>query len=246
MISQLMRKYLFFCITILFLIFVFCVLIFNIGKYNQEIKNLLAALTTEILKPDKYILDVPYISEAPDGNFSGNWKNGCEEASITMVEKYYAGQKSVGVIEAMSFMQNLFDTEDRLYGTNASTDAAQTIKIINNYTSFSALIKDNPTIEDIRRQIRIKRPVISLHYGFDLQNPDIPFSRVGSYYHMLVIVGYDNKAQEFITNDDGDMKSGKDHRYDYNLFMNSLHDYNLALNRTDGPPRVIFTSPNKK
>jgi hypothetical protein len=224
----------------------FCVLIFNIGKYNQEIKNLLAALTTEILKPDKYILDVPYINEAPDGNFSGNWKNGCEEASIAMVEKYYAGQKLVGIDEAKSFMQNLFDIEDRLYGTNASTDAVQTAKIINNYTSFSAIIKNNPTIEDIRRQIRIQRPVISLHYGFDLQNIDIPFSRVGSYYHMLVIVGYDNEAQEFITNDDGDQKNGKNHRYGYELFMNSLHDYNSSLNKTDGPARVIFTNPNKK
>jgi hypothetical protein len=238
-----MKKYLFFCITILFLIFVFCVLIFNIGKYNQEIKNLLVALTTEILKPDKYILDVPYINEAPDGNFSGNWKNGCEEASIAMVEKYYAGQKSVGIDEAKSFMQNLFDIEDRLYGTNASTDAVQTAKIINGYTSFSAIIKNNPTIENIRRQIRIKRPVISLHYGFDLQNPDIPFSRIGSYYHMLVIVGYDDEMQEFITNDDGDMKNGKNRRYSYDLFMNSLHDYNPSINKTNGPARVIFTNP---
>lgn len=236
-----MKKYLFFSITILFLISIFFVLIFNIGKYNQENESLLSALNTNELITNKLVLDVPYINEAPDGNFSGNWKNGCEEASIAMVEKYYTGQKSVGIIEAMSFMQNLFDIEDRLYGTNASTDAAQTIKIINNYASFSALIKDNPTIEDIRRQIRKKRPVISLHYGFDLQNPNIPFSRVGSYYHMLVIVGYDDEMQEFIVNDDGDQKNGKNHRYNYDLFMNSLHDYNLFSNKTDGPPRVIFT-----
>ncbi|MBU4284781.1 C39 family peptidase [Patescibacteria group bacterium] len=236
-----MKKYLFFCITILFLVFVFFVLIFNIKKYNQENENLLSALTTEILKPDKFILDVPYINEAPDGNFSGNWKNGCEEASIAMVEKYYLGKKSVSIEEAKSFMQNLFDIQDRLYGSNASTDAARTAKIINNYTSFNAVVKDNPTIEDIRRQIRINRPVISLHYGFDLQNPNIPFSRIGSYYHMLVVVGYNDETQEFIVNDDGDMKNGKNHRYNYDLFMNSLHDYNPSLNKTNGPARVIFT-----
>jgi len=203
----------------------------------------LSGFTTNILKPNKFILDVPYINEAPDGNFSGNWKNGCEEASIAMVEKYYTGKKSVSNEEAKSFMQNLFDIQDRLYGSNASTDAARTAKIINNYTSFSAIVKDNPTIEDIRRQIRKKRPIISLHYGFDLQNSDIPFSRTGSYYHMLVVVGYNDETQEFIVNDDGDMKNGKNHRYNYDLFMNSLHDYNSSLNKTNGPARVIFTNP---
>ena len=239
-----MKKHLFFYIIILFLLVVFGFLLFKIEKYKQENKNLSDQITI-IQQPTQLILDVPYINEAPDGNFSGNWKNACEEASIAMVEKYYLGEKSVSIEEAKNYMQNLFDIEDRLYNTNASSDAARTAEIINNYTLFKATVKDNPTITDIKKQIVKNRPVISLHYGFDLKNKDIPFAINGSYYHMLVIVGYDDATKEFVTNDDGDMKNGKNHRYGYDLFMNSLHDYNLVLNKTNGPARVIFTNPNK-
>lgn len=234
-----MEKKLFFYIIVLFSLLVFVFLMLKIGKYSQE--NEILSLETNNLKPIKVLLEVPYVNEAPDGNFTGPWKNGCEEASITMVEKYYSGEKSVSIEEAKSSMQTLFDLEDKLYGSNASTDAMQTAKIINDYSSYRAVIKDNPTLNEIKRELIRKHPVISLHYGFDLKNSNIPFSVIGSYYHVMVIVGYNDEKQEFITNDDGDMKIGKNHCYNYDLFMNSLHDYNPSLNKTNGPARVIFT-----
>lgn len=211
----------------------------EINQDNERELQLLLKLNNE--KPTKVLLEVPYVNEAPDGNFTGPWKNACEEASITMVEKYYLGEKSVSIEEAKKYMQTLFDMEDGLYGSNASTDAMQTAKIINDYSSYGAVIKDNPTLNEIKRELIRKHPVISLHYGFDLKNKNIPFSAIGSYYHVMVIVGYDDEKKEFITNDDGDMVDGKNHRYNYDLFMNSLHDYNSSLNKTNGPARVIFT-----
>jgi hypothetical protein len=240
-----MKKRLFFYLTILFILLAFGFLMVEIDKSKQENENLLFTLNTNTLKPNKLILDVPYINEAPDGNFSGNWKNACEEASITMVEKYYSGEKSVSIEEAKISMRILFDIQDRLYGTNASIDAIKIVEVINKYSSYKAILKNSPTINEIKKELIYKHPIISLHYGFDLQNKNIPFSVIGSYYHVMVIVGYDNKTKEFIVNDDGDMKNGKNHRYEYNLFMNSLHDYNFALNKTNGPARVIFTNSNK-
>ncbi|MDP2947446.1 MAG: hypothetical protein Q8N88_05005, partial [Nanoarchaeota archaeon] len=121
-----MKKHLFFYLTILFILLAFGFLIREIKKFNQENGNLLFTLNINILKPNKLILDVPYINEAPDGNFSGNWKNACEEASMTMVEKYYLGEKFVSVNEAMISMQKLFDYQDRMYGSNADSDAQRT------------------------------------------------------------------------------------------------------------------------
>ncbi|MFA5987658.1 MAG: hypothetical protein WC797_03350, partial [Candidatus Paceibacterota bacterium] len=40
-------------------------------------------------EPTKVNLEVPYINEAPDNDWTGPWKDACEEASITMIEKYY-------------------------------------------------------------------------------------------------------------------------------------------------------------
>jgi hypothetical protein len=240
-----MKKHFIFYITILLLFLTFFFLISKIEKYREESRSYLSELKTNTPKPNELILDVPYIFEAPDGNFSGNWKNACEEASMTMIEKYYAGEKSVGIQEAMAFMQNLFNIQDRLYGGNANSDATRTAEIMNSYLSYSALVKDNPTIEDIKKQLLKNHPVMSFHYGYDLHNSNIPFAVNGSYYHTMVIIGYDEKTKEFIVNDDGDMESGENHRYAYGLFMNSLHDYNSSSKKANGPARVIFTNPNK-
>ncbi len=239
---KMFKKIFFFLIFLVIAVGITRFLLSEIEKYNLEEKNLLFTPNTNVLKPNKLILEVPYINEAPDGNFSGNWKNACEEASMIMVEKYYLGIKSVSVKEAQDAMQKLFNYQNELYGSNANSDAVRTAKIINNNLSYNAEVKTNPTISDIKNQIIKKQPVISLHYGFDLKNSNIPFAVNGSYYHMMVVVGYDNKTKEFIVNDDGDQKNGANHRYDYDLFMNSLHDYIYSTNTTNGPARVIFTS----
>mgnify|MGYP001609889981 FL=1 len=46
------------------------------------------------------VFDIPYVNEAPLGVFAGPWKNACEEASITMVEGYYLGKKTIENKEA--------------------------------------------------------------------------------------------------------------------------------------------------
>lgn len=187
-------------------------------------------------------LSVPYINEAPSGNWSGPWKNACEEASIAMVEFYYQGKTSVSIADAEAFMSMLFAKEDAKYGNNFNSDGTQMKYMIDNFTSYHAEIIRDPTIEQIKNELDNARPVISLHYGFDLHNPNIPFLRGGTYYHAMVIIGYDDTAQEFIVNDDGDTKTGIGHRYAYAVFINSLHEYNYVTKKADGESTVIFTS----
>lgn len=191
------------------------------------------------------VLPVPYVSEAPEGIWKGTWINGCEEASITMVEKYYKMQDTVSVADAKEFMLMLFEAQNKLYGSNANSDAERTNKIINDYTGYNGAVIDNPTTDDIKKELQEGRPVISFHRGFDLKNKNIPFLATGSSFHVLVIVGYDDITGEFITQDNGDPVSGVHHRYEYSLFMNSIHDYNFKRKLADDVPRVIFTS-NKK
>lgn len=188
-------------------------------------------------------LVVPYISEAPDNNWTGPWKNACEEASIAMADYYYGGSRSVDKYTAKDYMWNLFTKQNQLYGSNADADAARTLKLITDCSSFWGKIVDQPTVVDIKKELQQKRPVISLHYGFDLQNRNIPFLATGSSYHMMVIVGYDDTTKEFITNDPGDMKAGHNHRYGYDLFMKTLHDFDFKTCQANGPARVIFTYP---
>ena len=189
----------------------------------------------------KVLLLVPYIDEVPTNTWTGSWKNACEEASITMVEKFYKGQKTIIKSEGIIFMQMLFNAEDNLYGSNANSDAKRSNYLVNNYTSFVGVIKTNPTIENIKNELKSGHPVIAFHDGFNLDNKDIPFLPTGSAYHSTVIVGYDDNQNVFIVNDPGDTTLGEDHLYGYDLYMNSLHDYNYLDKKADGPARVIFT-----
>lgn len=201
-------------------------------------------LNNEIKKetPESVILPVSYMSEAPDGIWVGNWKNACEEDSVYMVDAYYRGLKILSINEAKAFMQNLFSVQDALYGDNKNSSAERTVYLINTHSTFKGKVKENPTIDEIKEEIRQGRPVISMHYGFDLKNENIPFRIGGTSYHVLVIVGFDDATEEFITNDPGDTVQGHYRAYKYNLFMHSIKDFDHISNQADGPPRVVFTS----
>jgi hypothetical protein len=188
-------------------------------------------------------LVVPYIKEVPAGVSGGNWKNACEEASIAMVEQFYTGKKVMNIDAGKAFMIKLFNKEDVLYGSNVNSDTDQVKYLIDSYSDYNAKIIDNPTVAQIKSEIDAGRPVITPHYGFALGNKDIPFLRTGTSYHMETIIGYDDAAQQFIVNDSGDPIDGPGHRYDYSVFMNSIHDYNYADKKADGPARAVFTYP---
>ena len=200
-------------------------------------------LSTNETSPASVNVDMTYISEAPDGNWSGSWKNGCEEAAIAMVEYYYAGLRNPSIEDTKAFMQTLFDAQQAQYGSDANSNSERNLWMIENYTNFNAHIVENPTVSMIKDEIRAGRPVIALHHGFDLGNKNIPFLATGSSYHATVVTGYDDIYQEWIVHDTGDTHTGDGHRYHYDTYMNSLHDYSYDTQLADGPAVVLFTSP---
>ncbi|MBI5729087.1 MAG: C39 family peptidase [Candidatus Magasanikbacteria bacterium] len=191
-------------------------------------------------------LPVPFIWEIPDGAWVKPWNGACEEASIMMVDQFYRGRKreNVGRIESKNLMRPLFSIEDKLFGGNADTNATRTLKIIDDYTNFDGELKFNPTVDDIAAELALGHPVISLHYGFDLNNPHHRFRRGGSSYHMLVLTGFDTTKKLFFAND-SELKEGLDYPYQYATIISSLHDFNHTTHKADGPPVVIFTHPKQ-
>jgi hypothetical protein len=186
-------------------------------------------------------LKVPFTSEIPNGSWVKPWNNACEEASIVMVKGYYFGYEATTKKIAMADMSPLFKIEDKIFGSNADTDAARTAKLINDYTDFSAKVKTNPTLEEIQNELDEGRPIIAMLNMKNIVNKYHRFRAGGSYYHVFVIIGYDENTQEFITNDNGNEHSGAGYRFKYNDIMKNLHDFNHTTKRADGPPRVLFT-----
>ncbi|MFA5128035.1 MAG: C39 family peptidase [Patescibacteria group bacterium] len=194
-----------------------------------------AATSTE-----KISLSVPFIIEIPDGTWTGNWKNACEEASMSMVDQYYAGVTKISRQASKNIMNPLFTYQDSIWGGNADSNATRTAKIIEAKLDFKATIKRNPTIEEIKNELRAGRPVISFHYAKYLANPGHRFRVGGSYYHVMVISGFDDATGEFITEDPG-AENGLDYRYKYDTLMATLGDFNHTTKKVDGPATVIFT-----
>lgn len=210
---------------------------------GYEVINGYSPTEDEGAKLTEIALDIPYIHESSDHSWTGPWKNGCEEASIAMVEDFYLGKKETTVKDSMAFMMMLFNKQDQIWGSNADADAYRANKLINDYTSYGSIIKEDSTVDDIKKELQQKRPVIVPVYGKILNNPNIPFLATGSYYHMIVIVGYDDETNEFITHDNGDTRTGSYHRYKYDILMDSVHDFIFSTRKANGPARAIFTYP---
>ncbi len=190
-------------------------------------------------------LPVPYIPEAPDGLMVKPWNNSCEEASTAMLDEYYSGNRDNGVSKAKAkkLILHYINIENKLFGYNGNTDAKEMVKVINEYSKyFEAKIKTDPTLEDIKNELKASRPVIALLYGKNLNNPRIQFARNGSYYHTFVIKGFDDATEEFIVNDNGDLKKGLDLRYKYDTILGALRDYDHKTQKTVKPATVLFTS----
>ncbi len=199
-------------------------------------------LPLPVLAAEMANLSVPHIWEIPNGAWVPPWSGACEEASMMMVERYYLGNRGVSYsnTEMQLIMQPLFAIEDHLFGSNSDTNSTRTLKVINDFTSFDATSKQNPSLDDIKSELRRGHPVISLHYGYSLNNPLHRFRRGGSSYHMMVITGFDEDKKEFLVNDP-ELKNGLDFRYPYDIILGSLHDFNHATKKADGPPVVLFT-----
>ena len=133
-------------------------------------------------------LPVPFTPEAPDGLMIKPWNNSCEEASTVMLDEYYKGntQKTIHKGTAKTAILNYVATENKIFGYNANTNAAEIAKLVNEYSkNFEASIKTNPTLEEIKAELSASRPVFALLYGYNLHNPRIQFARNGSSTHFV-------------------------------------------------------------
>lgn len=201
--------------------------------------------TPKIVTSSEFVsLPVPFYWEIPDGVWVPPWSGACEEASIVAAEGYYL-KKPKEIIkreEAKETMFPLFGIEKTLFGYNIDTDAKETARLINDYASFDAVVIDNPKLEEIKNELREGRPVISMHYGLDLENPRHRFRAGGSSYHVMTLVGFDDKKQEFLVND-SELSDGIDLRYKYDIILTTLHDFDHTTKKANGPARVLFTRP---
>lgn len=173
----------------------------------------------------KINLNVPFTSQAPLGRWSDDrFQAGCEEASVLMVMRFVRGQKSIVKNDAQKAIITLSEWQFKKYGsyydTSAADTAARLLAGFYGYKKYS--VKNNITKQDIIDELKAGRIIIAPTDGRKLKNPF--FTQPGPEQHMLVIKGYDEAQDQFITNDPG-TKRGADYRYKTAVLINALRDY---------------------
>lgn len=181
----------------------------------------------EVVIPNKTLIDVPFTSQAPFANWSDpNEEAGCEEASMIMAAHWIKGDIQGGTIDqqqAENELQALFQFEQQHYGNSIDTSAADTAKTFKDYYGYkNILVVAGITKDDIIAALAAGKVVLVPVNGQALNNPH--FKVPGPLTHMLLIRGYDNDAEQFITNDPG-TKAGQAYVYDFNTLYNAIRDY---------------------
>jgi len=179
-------------------------------------------------------INVPFTVQAPDGWYAP-FDQACEEAAIVMLDNFYQGKTNIA--DPKREILDIVKIENEIWGYNKDANAHQMTHLINNYFAFEADIKKNPSLIAIKKEIDNNRPVLVPVFGHGLENPN--FRGAGPIYHVVIIKGYDNANEKFITNEPGTVH-GQNWKYGYAEMMRAIHDLNYE-NQQSGEQLAIFT-----
>jgi len=197
-------------------------------------------LAANVQIPNDINLDVAWMSQAPNGDWSLPYQEACEEAAMIMVDKFYHKVSHIDPSDADKAIKDLVAWEVKVNGDYKDTDAQQTAKIIRDYYGYKDVrVLPFKTSDDVKQIVGRGYPVIIPFSGKDLQNPN--YRNGGPAYHMLVIKGY--TADGLFITDDAGTRKGKDYTYTYAKIMEAAHDWNGG-NVEQGGKFMIVVLPN--
>ncbi|MCR4323087.1 MAG: C39 family peptidase [Candidatus Azambacteria bacterium] len=178
--------------------------------------------------PRYVLLDVPFTVQAPFGGWADARQDyGCEEASILMAMHWVRGEE-LSPAQAEKEIIAISEFENEQYGDFHDTSAEDTLKVMKAYFKYeNAFVKFDIGTQDIKDELAQGNVVIVPIDGRQVGNPY--YTPPGPPKHKLVIRGYDDATQEFITNDPG-TKRGEGYRYKYDVLEAALLDYPTGIN----------------
>lgn len=183
-------------------------------------------------------IPVPFTSQAPFSDWREPWHNACEETSIVMVDAFYANTTVFTKVQAKKEILALFKTKNRYIGHSFDESTKTMQRLINEFLPWEATIVSNPSLEAIKAELDAQRPVIIPVLADLLNNPHF----LGTFpYHVLVISGYDDTTEEFITQEPG-TRHGENYRYSYTTLLTAMRDFD-PIDMARAPQRILFTSP---
>lgn len=213
-------------IKVLFLLVLIAGVIIIFGgrdKVNENELPIATDISEEKVIPEIVEIKVPFTAQAPLGNWEDiKQGNGCEEASILMAYSWTKNQE-INKEMAVSEISKMSDFSFKLLGHFHDISNEDTIKLFREYFKFEDLfLEKNVSIENIKKFLAEGKIMIVAVNGDLLDNPNYQIPKPAN--HKLVIVGYDENSQEFISHDPGTSR-GEGYRYNYEKLIEAITDY---------------------
>lgn len=175
--------------------------------------------------PEKVLHQVPFTVQAPFAEWSNpEFEYGCEEASMLMAMRWVKNDMSVITPEyAKAEILKIAQFERGLLGVSLDTSAADTVKWSKEYYNYDKIkLVESLNVQSIVQELANGNVVVIPMDGTKLGNPY--FRQPGPSTHMLIVIGYDQRNREFITNDPG-TKRGQSYIYDYDVLVGAARNY---------------------
>ncbi len=190
--------------------------------------------------PPSIRIQVPFMTQAPKGNWDLPYQEACEEASLILLDHYLQG-KSITADQMDKEIVNLVKVENDTFGYSADITIEQLSKVAKEYLGYDTELFYDFTIDDMKSLLAAGHPIIVPLAGRDIGNPH--YRGQGPWYHMLVITGYD--AQNFVTNDVG-TRVGEGYEYPYHVLFDAIHDWNNTNQEIHSGRRVMMIVKRKE
>lgn len=197
-----------------------------------ETPAIIPEIVKELVKPEplpeKVLHDAPFVAQAPFGNWNDAKQNyGCEEASLLMAVHWFNG-KELTKEYALREILAMSDFELGRFGDFHDTSLVDTLDLLKEYLKHdNAYVKFDINRDDIKKELAAGNLVVVPIDGRKVGN--IYYTPPGPYQHQILVVGYDDATQEFITHDPGTAR-GAFYRYGYKVLENALMDYPTGNN----------------
>jgi len=166
------------------------------------------------------LLSVPFASQAPYANWDELHNEACEEAALIMAQAWLKDENlTPDKIEERILGAVVW--QEKNWGGHFDLPAEKIVELARNYFQIEKIrVEYGVEIDDIKKELSKGNLVLVPAAGRILENPY--YRQPGPYYHMLVVIGYNEK--EIIANDPG-TKRGKNFKYSYENFFKAIHDW---------------------
>jgi len=185
--------------------------------------------------PFAVILQIPFTSQAPNGNWDRN--EDCEETSIAMSTAFLNGQTGnlMAAADAQRAINQLKEWENINIGYNADTGADATKRMAQGAFGLKVQMIVDYSELDLKEALAADHPVLLSINAKILNNPK--YRNSGPQYHMFVVRGYHNG--KFIVNDPG-TESGNGNEYTFEVLKKAAADWNQSTRSMDPNSKIAL------